>query len=359
MKRFLFLLAIIVTGKLLFAQGVGIGTTSPHASAQLDVTSSSKGFLLPLLSQSQRLAIASPAEGLLVYDSTFQRFYQYQDGAWRYIINSDLWARSTTRDVVYNATDSVGIGTSIPQQRLDVNGDILSSNNISITSSITAGGTASGTSVLADGNASAASSAVLAGNVNGGNDLIIDNSSATLQFKNSGINKTFFQVSGNDLRLGTNSGNQDGKIIVRMNGENLVEIDSASNLTLLKWGSVNDFDAGKLVMGDKLVKNSYLGWTSNYLPLLYGRVFSDGSSASMWPTSGSSDKISTGIYEIDTHRTDLSAFGIIVVTVAGTTVPRICTGTFQGAGKFRVEIFTLAGSRVDNDFYFTIIDPLN
>jgi hypothetical protein len=253
----------------------------------------------------------------------------------------------------------VGIGTSIPQQRLDVNGDILSTNNININSSITAGGTASGAVVLADGNASASSSAVVTGDVNGGNDLIIDNSSATLQFKNSGVNKTFFQVSGNDLRLGTNSGNQDGKIIIRMNGENLVQIDSASNLTLLKWGSVNDFDAGKLVMGDKLVKNSNLGWTSNSLPLLYGRVFSDGSSASMWPPSGSSDKISTGIYEVNTNRTDLSAFGIIVVTVTGTSVPRICTGTFQGAGKFRIEIFTLAGSRVDNDFYFTIIDPLN
>jgi hypothetical protein len=359
MKKSLFLLAIIFTGQLLFAQRVGIGITSPHASAQLDVTSNNKGFLLPLVSQSQRLAITSPADGLLVYDTTSQRFYQYQDGIWRYIMNSDLWATSTTRDVVYTTTDSVGIGTSVPQQRLDVNGDILSTNNINVSSSITAGGTASGAVVLADGNASAASSAIVSGDVNGGNDLVIDNSAATLQFKNSGVNKTFFQVSGNDLRLGTNSGNQDGKIIIRMNGENLVQIDSASNLSLLKWSSITDFDAGKLVMGDKLVKNSSLGWTSNSLPLLYGRVFSDGTSVSMWPSSGSSDKISTGIYEIDTDRTDLSAYGIIVVTATGTTVPRICTGTYQGAGKFRVEIFTLAGSRVDNDFYFTVQDPLN
>jgi hypothetical protein len=73
------------------AQSIGIGTTTPQSSAVLDVSSNNKGFLLPLVSSSQRIAIANPANGLLVYDTTSQRFYQYQDGAWRYIINSDYW----------------------------------------------------------------------------------------------------------------------------------------------------------------------------------------------------------------------------------------------------------------------------
>ena len=46
---------------------VGIGTTSPNASAQLDVSSTSKGFLPPRMTASQRQAIANPAAGLMIW----------------------------------------------------------------------------------------------------------------------------------------------------------------------------------------------------------------------------------------------------------------------------------------------------
>lgn len=46
---------------------VGIGTTSPHPSAVLDVSSSSKGFLLPRLNLNQRNSIVNPAEGLMIF----------------------------------------------------------------------------------------------------------------------------------------------------------------------------------------------------------------------------------------------------------------------------------------------------
>jgi hypothetical protein len=51
-----------------FAQ-VGIGTASPNASAELDITSplNNKGFLIPRMTQAQRIAIVAPATGLLVY----------------------------------------------------------------------------------------------------------------------------------------------------------------------------------------------------------------------------------------------------------------------------------------------------
>jgi hypothetical protein len=47
------------------------------------------------------------------------------------------------------------------------------------------------------------------------------------------------------------------------------------------------------------------------------------------------------------------------VTATGTTVPRVCTGRYTGSGKFRVEIFSIAGTHTDNGFYFMITDPLN
>jgi hypothetical protein len=75
-------IGILLTTSLLFTAGtinaqVGIGTSKPAASAQLDVSSTSKGFLPPRMTQVQRDSIASPAEGLLIYqtDSTAGVYY--------------------------------------------------------------------------------------------------------------------------------------------------------------------------------------------------------------------------------------------------------------------------------------------
>ena len=51
------------------AQSVGIGTTSPAPSAQLDVSSTSKGLLIPRMSQGQRNLIPSPEPGLMIYQN--------------------------------------------------------------------------------------------------------------------------------------------------------------------------------------------------------------------------------------------------------------------------------------------------
>jgi len=65
---------------------IGIGTVSPNASAALEVNSTSKGFLLPTMTQAQRNAIASPATGLLIYQSdNTPGFYYYNGTAWNAI----------------------------------------------------------------------------------------------------------------------------------------------------------------------------------------------------------------------------------------------------------------------------------
>jgi len=46
---------------------VGIGTSMPNASSTLELNSTSKGFLPPRMSLSQRDMIASPAEGLVIW----------------------------------------------------------------------------------------------------------------------------------------------------------------------------------------------------------------------------------------------------------------------------------------------------
>jgi hypothetical protein len=62
----LFVLTILSCATIVKAQ-VGIGTTTPSASAQLEVNSTSKGFLPPRMTGAQRNAIASPVAGLMVY----------------------------------------------------------------------------------------------------------------------------------------------------------------------------------------------------------------------------------------------------------------------------------------------------
>ena len=67
-----------------FAQtpGVGIGTTSPAASAALEVSSTTKGLLPPRLSQSQRDLIGSPAAGLTIYNTTTNKPNVWNGTAW-------------------------------------------------------------------------------------------------------------------------------------------------------------------------------------------------------------------------------------------------------------------------------------
>lgn len=61
---------------------VGIGTSSPAASAQLDVSSTTKGFLPPRMTTTQRNAISSPASGLTIYNTTTNSFEVYNGTNW-------------------------------------------------------------------------------------------------------------------------------------------------------------------------------------------------------------------------------------------------------------------------------------
>jgi hypothetical protein len=56
---------------------IGIGTATPDASSILDVTSTTQGMLTPRMTTAQRAAIATPADGLIVYDTDLKSFYYY------------------------------------------------------------------------------------------------------------------------------------------------------------------------------------------------------------------------------------------------------------------------------------------
>jgi hypothetical protein len=67
----------------LFAQGnVGIGTTTPHNCAILDIESTSKGLLIPRMTTLDRLKITDLYHGLLVYDQDFKKVFYYDGNSW-------------------------------------------------------------------------------------------------------------------------------------------------------------------------------------------------------------------------------------------------------------------------------------
>lgn len=70
--------------KHLFGDCVGINTVTPNAAALLELSSTSKGILIPKMTQTQRDAISSPPEGLLIYQTdNSPGFYFYRSG-WQF-----------------------------------------------------------------------------------------------------------------------------------------------------------------------------------------------------------------------------------------------------------------------------------
>jgi hypothetical protein len=69
--------------KTLWVNGsVGIGVLGNNASARLQVDSTTQGFLPPRMTTTQKNAIASPATGLVLYDSTTNKLQCYNGSTW-------------------------------------------------------------------------------------------------------------------------------------------------------------------------------------------------------------------------------------------------------------------------------------
>lgn len=192
MKKVFILFFLFLHLKPKAQQGVAISTDAnpPHSSALLEVRSTSKGFLLPRLTTAQRVAISSPANGLLVYDSDQHRFYYRVDGFWRSMLDSDFWIRAVGKKQILNIYDSVGIGVLSVKERFHVNGNVLFE----------------------------------------GGEMLLNNS--MIQLNASDIEKGFVQLSGDNIRIGTNSSNASGKFVIRTGGGDRMFVDADGNVSI-------------------------------------------------------------------------------------------------------------------------------
>jgi hypothetical protein len=65
-----------------FTGPVGVGTSSPNTSSIVDIVSTTKGFLPPRMTTTERNNISSPSAGLVVYNTTTNKHQGYNGTSW-------------------------------------------------------------------------------------------------------------------------------------------------------------------------------------------------------------------------------------------------------------------------------------
>lgn len=99
MKGFLMLL-LLASGRI--SAQVGIGTTTPSSSAILQLESTDKTFVPPRMTNAQMTAIASPLNGSMVYNTTYNAMFVRTSNGWKNFFET------SNASVVLNKTFSSG-----------------------------------------------------------------------------------------------------------------------------------------------------------------------------------------------------------------------------------------------------------
>jgi hypothetical protein len=150
---------------MMIAQSVGINDNgnTPDESAILDISSSSKGLLIPRLTTAQRLLMSPIVVGLTVFDMNTYSYWMYRgdvNGGWSELQHTYQKAWESNGSNIYNLnTANVGIGTNNPTSTLSINA--------------------------------------------------ID---PTINLMNNGTSRGFLMLSDENMYMGTNNGNTNGNI---------------------------------------------------------------------------------------------------------------------------------------------------
>ena len=115
MKQVRFLLFVLLLATVSVHAQVGIGTLTPANSSQLDITSTARGLLIPRMTEVQRTAIASPAEGLLVYQTDLSSgFYVFKGGIWKILLSDESGWSTTGNAGTVDGTHFIGTTDNVP-----------------------------------------------------------------------------------------------------------------------------------------------------------------------------------------------------------------------------------------------------
>ncbi len=342
MKRTIITLFIIVHSILGNAQNVGIGTVNPTSKFHLVGDYFQEGGVLNINDASAKIQLLNGGVNKA-------SMYLWSDN-----LRIGTNASNTAGDVHIQTVGSirlsllavngnVGIGTLSPLEKMHVNGNILSSNRIDANGVIEGAGISSlgtlyvnSTSLLqgaVTGNASATFNSTITSNTS----MVVNDPAGIVQLQNAGVNKGFIQLSGDNLRLGTNNGNATGNLVVRMNGNDRITINPNGDLNT----------AGKITAATT--------GNSNLLPICYGRVVTATATLGVYGTNNITvTKVQTGIYDIT-----CTSFGNLTVIVGSVTslrsnVEHVFNSRYMGFGTntYRVRLTPLSGGAADEDFSF-------
>src|SRR6218665_85912 len=100
------------------AENVGIGTTKPDRSAILDLSSTTKGLLIPRMTLAQRGKITNPANGLMIYQTDYVAgFYYFEGSTWKSLaastIGKSLRENSVSSDAGWSINGNAGTNSDL------------------------------------------------------------------------------------------------------------------------------------------------------------------------------------------------------------------------------------------------------
>ncbi|WP_046245591.1 hypothetical protein [Hymenobacter terrenus] len=314
---FLFLLATLFLARTSQAQ-VGIGTNTPNTKSAVDIQATDKGLLIPRLTAAQRTAIASPPQGLMVYQTDGSPSGGAQSGFW-YYVGTGGW--------VFITPDGDNLGNHTATQNLQLGTNQLLGN----------GGTR-GLRLLNNGDARLGKTTGWTG--------VADNQ--VLRFGDSNF-VTIGEAGGDDLMqlrarnfIFQPSGSYSGNVGIGTNSPTS-RLDVAGTITV---SGANTSEVNRAQTG-----------TANLLPICYGNVNADatinaaGSTANFTVT-----KAGTGIYDI--MITGESYFYINYTTVASLNGVggELTTNSISGT-QLRVFTYNSSGATADRPFNFITYKP--
>lgn len=278
MKYHLTILLHLLFSASIFAQ-TGIGTTTPNASAKLDVYATNKGFLPPrvtLTSATDATTIASPAEGLLVYNLGsvgLQAGYYYWNGA--------NWATIATASSAGNGVTSTDMVKLYGEVHSSASGKIGHSGGYIFTVPVS------------------------------GRYLFDFTSTATAL--GGGTNTIYFQVRQGTNVLGSDNQNSyNNNVHVEYNGKVEVNLQSGTNYNIYNYATSGSFEANdydrvyyKMVAGNLPVTGQSVDYVqaslsaNQTLSSAGNIIFNVSSGAGITITSGGFNLIANKTYKLE------------------------------------------------------------
>ena len=127
---------IIVTGNKVNAQSMGISSSAitPDVSSILEMRTSTKGLLMPRLTTTERDAIASPATGLIIYNTTASKFNFYNGSTW-----ITMFSGSSVVNSVTGTSNRITIGGTAADPTVDISSGYVGQSSITTLGTIGSG----------------------------------------------------------------------------------------------------------------------------------------------------------------------------------------------------------------------------